>query len=79
MNSPPGQEDANLDAEIARWENCSKDNADARAVLRAYLGVREVLWELGLRRPERSDEPGAASGPPRKPRRRRVQRVRIDG
>jgi len=46
-----------LDAEITRWEERAAHDPDARAVLRAYLGVRELLWELGVRRP-----PSAASG-----------------
>jgi len=39
-----------LDAEIARWESRSQSDPDARAVLRAFLGLREILWEFGLRR-----------------------------
>ena len=39
-----------LDAEIARWELRSEDDAEARPVLRAFIGVREILWEVGLRR-----------------------------
>jgi hypothetical protein len=39
-----------LDAEIARWEERADEDPEARAVLRAYLGVREILWELGVRR-----------------------------
>jgi hypothetical protein len=42
---------AALDAEITRWEQRSTHDADARAVLRAFLGLREILWELGVRRP----------------------------
>jgi hypothetical protein len=38
-----------LDAEVARWEARGRDDPEARAVLRAFLGVREVLWEFGLR------------------------------
>lgn len=38
-----------LDAEIARWETRGRDDPEARAVLRAFLGVREILWEFGLR------------------------------
>lgn len=79
-----------LDAEIARWEARARDDAEARAVLRAFLGVRELLWELGLRRPERKRKtPDAApggSGPgegppaPRPVRRRpRVQRIPVQG
>jgi hypothetical protein len=70
-----------LDAEIARWEARARDDADARAVLRAFLGLREILWELGVR-------PAAPGGAPRSrtartvsPRRRgqRVQRVPVQG
>jgi hypothetical protein len=51
---------AALDAEIARWEASSRDDPEARAVLRAFLGVREILWEIGLR-------PRAARSPARGP------------
>ena len=79
-----------LDAEIARWEARAGDDAEARAVLRAFLGVRELLWEFGLRRPEPSpEEPAGAptssdsahgSRAPRPVRRRpRVQRVPVQG
>lgn len=50
-----------LDAEIERWEARSREapeDADARAVLRAFLGVREVVWELRSRRGGGSGEPG---------------------
>jgi len=40
-----------LDAEIARWEERSRSDADARPVLRAFLGLREILWEFGVRGP----------------------------
>jgi hypothetical protein len=70
-----------LDAEIARWELRAREDADARAVLRAFLGLRELLWEFGVRRPE--DAAGAVPGArPRRPARRarpRVQRVRVEG
>jgi hypothetical protein len=46
-----------LDAEIARWELRSREDPDARAVLRAFLGVREILWEIGAR----GDEPAASA------------------
>ncbi len=67
-----------LDAEIARWEERARQDAEARAVLRAFLGVRELLWEFGVRRP---DEPGAPGAQPRPVGRRtsRVQRVRVQG
>jgi hypothetical protein len=38
-----------LDDEIKRWEERSASDSDARAVLRAFLGIREILWELGIR------------------------------
>ena len=61
-----------LDAEIARWEERAKTDDDARAMLRAYLGLREILWELGVR-PESAR--GKRSERDRAPR---VQRVHID-
>ncbi len=48
----PGLVDALMEAlaaEIERWEQRSADDPDARAVLRAFLGLRELLWELGAR------------------------------
>jgi hypothetical protein len=73
-----------LDAEIARWEARSLEDPDARAVLRAFLGLREILWELGLRRPEASArEPERPARDPARPgpaaRPRRVERVRVEG
>ena len=74
-----------LDAEIARWEERARaGDTDARAVLRTFLGVRELLWELGVRGAE---TPEAAPGRPRGrspggPERRRgprVQRVPVEG
>jgi hypothetical protein len=38
-----------LDAEIARWELRSREDPNARSVLRAFLGVREILWEISSR------------------------------
>jgi hypothetical protein len=70
-----------LDAEIARWEARSHVDPEARAVLRAFLGVREVLWEFGLR-PERP-EPTERPAPPRAPAppagASRLQRIRVEG
>ncbi len=40
---------AALDSEIGRWEKRSGADAEARAVLRTFLGLREILWEFGLR------------------------------
>ena len=67
-----------LDAEIARWEERAAQDPDARAVLRAFLGVRELLWELGVRPPA----PEATTRPAREtraPGRKRVERVRVQG
>ena len=54
-----------LDAEIARWEALAEADSDARAVLRAFLGLRELLWEFGVRRtsaaPPRAGGPGSGS------------------
>ena len=69
-----------LDAEIARWELRARDDADARAVLRAFLGVRELLWEFGVRHPQGAGRTAEAAGHQRpRPRRARprVQRVRV--
>jgi len=67
-----------LDAEIARWEARARSDPDARAVLRAYLGLREILWEVGVR----SDRGEGRARPAGRRRRRRpgarVQRVPID-
>ena len=67
-----------LDAEIARWQQRAAQEEEARAVLRAFLGLREILWEVGVR---------PAAGPadePRAPRaaegtrpRRTVERVAV--
>lgn len=64
-----------LDAEIARWEACAHDDPDARAVLRAYLGLREMLWELGVRR----TSPAAATAPGPDAGRRAAPRARTTG
>lgn len=64
-----------LEAEIARWEARGRDDPEARAVLRAFLGVREVLWEFGLRPPvpkPRPERPVARPG-------ERLQRVTVEG
>ena len=78
-----------LDAEIARWEERARNDAEARAVLRAFLGVRELLWEFGVRNAgsdsERESETKAPrSVRPNEPRPSakkppRVQRVRVEG
>ncbi len=76
---------AALDREISRWEERARDDPDARAVLRAFLGLREVLWEFGVR-PGPSGSPAEpGSDRERSPRLRRghhrprVQRVRVEG
>ena len=60
-----------LDVEIARWEKRARDDLDARAVLRAFLGLREILWELGVR-----PEPRRTRQQPARPR---IQRVPVQG
>ena len=66
-----GEIAAALDLEIARWEERAKHDDDARPVLRAFLGLREVLWELGVR------ASAAPTAPTSRPR--RVQRVAVQG
>jgi len=78
-----------LDAEIARWEQQSREDPSARSVLRAFLGVREILWEITARdgRPAASSEDAGpeaekarpSSGPARSRRRSRVRRVTVEG
>jgi hypothetical protein len=78
-----------LDAEVARWEVKSREDPNARSVLRAFLGVREILWEITSRGAGAAGEPeeGASesnpkpsSGRPVRSRRgARVQRVRVEG
>ena len=71
-----------LNGEIRRWEERSQDDPDSRAVLRAFLGMREILWEFGVRaeaRPARGTEAGGTSPRDPKPaRRKRVQRVEVE-
>ena len=81
-----------LDDEIERWEERSRHDPEARAVLRAFLGVRELLWEFGLRSQERDTQPrrreparASASTDPARPRATRaanpvrLERVPIEG
>ncbi len=42
-----------LGEEIERWEERAGEDAEARAVLRMLLGLRELLWEAGVRGPQR--------------------------
>ena len=58
-----------LDEEIHRWEERSREDSTARPVVRAFIGLREILWELGVR-------PG--SGEPEAPRSGRVTRVPVE-
>jgi hypothetical protein len=77
-----------LDAEIARWEARSRVDPEARAVLRAFLSVRELLWEFGLRGDPEAIRPEPAPHPtrPRPAARRqhahagsaRLERVQVD-
>jgi hypothetical protein len=70
-----------LDAESDRWEQRAAEDPDARAVLRAFLGLRELLWELGVR--STPSGPPASAEPKRgsrgSVRRRRVERVTVQG
>jgi hypothetical protein len=78
-----------LDAEIARWEAKSREDPEARSVLRAFLAVREVLFEMSTRftapREDAADVSAADTDErsPRPPRarrgRRRVERVAVEG
>jgi hypothetical protein len=76
---------AALDAEIARWESRSRTDPEARGVVRAFLGLRELLWELGLRGAPPAPPAETKQRAPRprpKPRRsaaRRLERVPIEG
>jgi hypothetical protein len=77
-----------LDAEIARWETRAETDPEARAVLRAFLGLRELLWEFGIRRKSDASEGEETStratrkkGRSTSTRRKqpRVQRVTVEG
>ena len=74
-----------LEAEIERWQRRGDDDAEARAVLRAFLGLREILWEMGVRAPRQERPEGAAAASReegaerRKPRKARLQRVEVQG
>ncbi len=71
-----------VDAEIRRWEERAKDDPDARLVLRAFLGMRELLWEFSKRG---DGPPGPVASRPKRPpetaqppTRERVQRFDIE-
>jgi len=72
-----------LDAEIGRWEQRATQDPEARAVLRAYLGLRELLWELGVRRPAsaeaEAEKPSATTRADALRRRAAIQRVPLEG
>jgi hypothetical protein len=69
-----------LEQEITRWEQRAKSDDDARPVLRAFLGLREVLWELGVRAArEGTDSRDADAARASAPRPRRIQRVAVQG
>ncbi len=77
-----------LDTEIARWQARAESDPEARAVLRAFLGLRELLWEFGIRRePDRApseEEPArgarkAGRSDSRRRKKPRVQRVTVEG
>ena len=80
-----------LDHEIARWEQRARIDDDARAVLRAFLGLRELLWELGVRPPrdsgaadfgqraEAERSPSGAAASESASRSHRVERVAVQG
>ena len=82
-----------LAREIARWEKRSKSDQAARPVLRAFLGLRELLWELGMRTTQAassqtnstasSTNAPSGDGPAKNseeapPRKRRVQRFDVE-
>jgi hypothetical protein len=77
---------AAVDDEIRRWQARSSDDAEARAVLRAFLGLREVLWEMGVRsgagpsaRAPREDTQPRPDRRGASPTRHRIQRVPVEG
>jgi len=73
---------AALEAEIKRWEQRSQTDPDARPGLRAFLGLRELPWELGLRREPPSEGERSPSSSetrdPARPKRDRVQRFNVE-
>lgn len=76
---------AAIDDEIAAWEERARNDTDARTILRAFLGLREILWEFGVGRGSAPDGLPPEERPAR-PRRRsgrspgpRIQRVPVQG
>ena len=70
-----------VDDEISRWQERADDDVEARTVLRAFLGLREVLWELGVRRTAGRAGSQRAAAPRAKPPTAgpRIQRVPVEG
>ena len=74
-----------LGREIERWEARSKQDPDARPVLRAFLALREILWEFGLgsggaKDPAAKAEPDTKTGSTRAAHKQsRVQRFDVEG
>lgn len=68
-----------LDDEIRRWEARSQDEPEARTILRAFLAVREVFWELGSRTAAAPEPPTDLSTTRPAPTRERPQRVNVEG
>jgi len=70
-----------LDEEVARWEARSRQDPEARSVLRAFLAVREVLFEVSARRaPAKESGAGAPKpAPAPTPMPTRVQRISVEG
>jgi hypothetical protein len=69
-----------LDEEVARWEARSRQDPEARSVLRAFLAVREVLFEVAARRTAPKESAAEAAEPPEPtPMPTRVQRISVEG
>lgn len=70
-----------LDEEIGRWEARSRQDPEARSVLRAFLAVREVLFEVSARqrraKGSAADAEGGGDAPASAPA--RVQRISVEG
>jgi hypothetical protein len=78
---------AALDKEIARWEARAETDTDARAVLRAFLGLRELMWEFGVRRAATPSDRGkeeeqtahkTGRATPTRSKKRRIERVPVE-
>ena len=71
-----------VEAEIRRWEERAKNDPDARLVLRAFLGMRELIWEFSNHRAGTRDQAGKEtkhSPPKATPKARdRVQRFDVE-